>query len=98
MAVSFDEIMGRSVLVVIKTLDRNKKELSRREFLGEVVEASIEYGIVIRDRATGEKSAYPPELNNFIPARPGLYTLQPSGISVMNPDYTAVWKIYPKNK
>lgn len=96
MAVSFEEIIGRTVLVAVKTLDRNKKELSRKEFLGVVVSGSIETGIIIRDTATGEKFAFPPELRNFVPARPGIYKLEPSGTSIMNPDYTAIWKIYPK--
>ena len=95
------EFIGKHLLISIRyyEVDAAERKFVRQEQLhGEIVRASPEDGIVIR-QANGEEFKMPPDLTLLEPAQTGEYSLRSSGEVVVNPDYIATWAIdHPKKQ
>lgn len=65
----------------------------QEQFVGTVMNASLEEGIVLRleGARAGEVFTLPPDLRGFAPAPPGSYRLKQTGEVVLDPDFTSTW-------
>lgn len=85
------ELIGKRVLCGLTIQDHNGKLLERRQFLGIVVRADEEEGIVLTMAGSSEEFHLPPTLSAFRKAEKGEYRMRASGERVVDPDYMTSW-------
>ena len=93
MILSFDELIGKVLLVGLTHTDTNNNVLGHSEYFGIVLKASQTDGIVLKRYGVGDIVSLPPMLENYEKAKPGIYTLKSSGLKIENPDYTCTWRV-----
>ena len=98
MILSFDELIGKVLLVGLTRVDEKDNVLGHSEYFGIVLKASQTHGIVLKRYGVGDIVSLPPMLENYEKAQPGIYTLKSSGLRVENPDYTTTWRICSTRK
>ena len=77
-------------------VDRAGKVVTRRQFHGKVIRASIADGVTLVD-AAGCEHWLPLERDAYEPAEPGEYELRSTGEVVIDPTWLTRWTIYPPN-
>ena|SRR5438105_3356427 len=89
------ELIGKYVLVGVTVKDKRGEFRRQEQFHGTVVEAHPGRGIKLnlRGARNGEEKWLPPATNVFTAASPGVYRLRASGEEVVNPDFTATWRL-----
>ncbi len=93
MAKVLQELIGKTVLVGITHISKSNKVLGHSQYYGKIIAADFERGVLIARKGVKDVVALPPVPSQFIPAKPGVYTLKSSGLKVKNPDYTTVWRL-----
>ena len=90
-----DRLSGALVLVGITRHEPAGPETD--QFFGTVEAADPRKGVtlLLMGSRSGERFRFPPDLRVFSEANPGSYRLRASGETVEDPDYLAVWEIYP---
>lgn len=86
--------IGKYLLVDVINCDLEGEVLYQQVAHGPIVRINLKDGLVIR-LANGEERSLPPDVSFLEIAEPGTYTLN-TGEIVENPDYTAVWHVFPK--
>ena len=89
------ELLGKRVLIGVTHRTLDDEVASLEEFHGEVVRVNLDEGLVLK-LPTGEERGIPPDLSRLEPASPGNYRLKSTGEVVVDPDFTAMWTVYPK--
>lgn len=89
--------LGKVVLVGVTFCDAEGNGIENKQFWGTVMSLSkhgwIEIATEGKDRfGDGELLEIPPILEA---ANPGTYRLHSTGETVVNPDFTCTWEIYP---
>ncbi len=87
---TFENIIGKLILVGITYENKNGDVLSYRQFHGRVIQADSIKGITIKNESN-QTYNLPPDLNYFIVAKPGEYREKESGIVISDPDYITQW-------
>ncbi len=93
MAKLLQELVGKTVLVGITHVSENNEVLGHSQYYGKIVSADYERGVLVVRKGVKDIVALPPVPSQFIPAKPGIYTLKSSGLKVENPDYTTTWRL-----
>ena len=88
-------ILGKTVLVGVAHRTMDDEVASLEQFHGKVERVSRDEGLVLR-LPTGGERIIPPDLSRLAVASPGNYRLKATGEVVVDPDFTAVWTVYPK--
>jgi hypothetical protein len=88
-------VIGRRVLVGVTHRTMEDEVASLEQFHGIVDRVSRSEGLVLRLPGGGERTI-PPDLSRLEPAAPGDYRLKTTGEIVVDPDFTAMWTVYPK--
>ncbi len=88
-----DELVGAIVLVDITEVDGNNEAVEEYQMWGMVENVDADAGIEIElhGELAGESWICPPDLDAFEIARPGVYTLEQTGETVTDPDFTTSW-------
>jgi len=94
MEITFDNIVGKTILVGLTYLSKDGDELERTQFWGTIKQAQEGGLITIHNANTNEEFTLPPDLHSFRITEPGEYRLRSTGESVVNPDLTTTWTIY----
>ena len=89
------ELLGKRVLIGVTHRTLDDEAASLEEFHGEVVRVNLDEGLVLK-LPTGAERSIPPDLSRLEPAFPGEYRLKSTGEVVVDPDFTAMWTVYPK--
>lgn len=89
------EILGKTVLVGVTHRTMNDEVSSLEQFYGKVERVSRDEGMVLQ-LPTGAERIIPPDLSRLEVASPGNYRLKATGEVVVDPDFTAMWTVYPK--
>jgi hypothetical protein len=84
---------GKSSLFEFKHVDATGKEFKFEHAYGIIKSVDRKEGIFVDllGVRSGTTLALPAQPENFLPAPPGLYTLQTTGEEVESPDFTSVW-------
>jgi len=90
--ITFFDLPGKIVLVSITQYAFDNVLIDRKQFSGQIVEAS-ERGIVVQQK-NGETISLPPDLSAFKPAQPGVYRSPETGETVVNPDFLISWSTH----
>ena len=88
---SLDELIGKRVLVGLTIQDHNGKLIERRQFLGTIVRADEEEGVVLTMAGSTEEFRLPPNPGAFRKAEKGEYRMRSTGERVVNPDFLTSW-------
>lgn len=88
-------VIGKRVLVGVTYRTMDDEVASIEQFHGIVGRVSRSEGLLLRLPAGGER-IIPPDLSRLEPAAPGEYRLKTTGEVVLDPDFTAMWTVYPK--
>ena len=90
-----DGLIGAVVLVGITRHLPSGPEAE--QFYGTVETVDPTKGITLElmGSRAGDRFRFPPDLSVFSEADPGSYRLRASGETVDDPDYLAVWEIFP---
>jgi hypothetical protein len=88
-------VIGKRVLVGVTHRTMEDEVASLEQFHGVVDRVSRSEGLILRLPAGGER-IIPPDLSRLAPAAPGEYRLKTTGEVVVDPDFTAMWTVYPK--
>lgn len=96
MTISFEDIMGKTLLVGITYYDKNGGVEKREQYYGTVIGADKHTGIAVR-LEKGDVKYLPPDTSSMNPAPEGDYRLHSTGETVHNPDYFSTWQIYPND-
>jgi len=97
----FDEeeangFIGKHVPVGVTHRNLAGDVTSVEQFRGEIVRASREGGIMMRLESSWEERWLPPDFSRLAAATPGDW-LKATGEVVANPDFVAIWTVYPPN-
>ena len=88
-------ILGKIVLVGVTQRTRNDEVASLEQFHGKVLRVSRDEGMILQ-LPTGAERIIPPDLSRLEVAPPGNYRLKATDEVVVDPDFTAMWTVYPK--
>jgi hypothetical protein len=94
MAETWDEIVGKRVLVGMTYVDNNGDLIEQKQRHGVIVSADEE-GVYVRPPDTEEQFWLPPHLESFQDAEDGDYRLRETGEIVSDPDLLATFTIRP---
>jgi hypothetical protein len=86
---TFDELIGKVLLVGITYYTHNSELINQKQFYGTVIEAND--SIIRIKQNDGSEFTLPPDLSSTKRARPGEYKLRSTGEVVVNPDFLATW-------
>lgn len=88
-----DELIGAIVLVGITEVDDKADAVEQYQMWGMVETVDPDAGIEIElhGELAGESWFCPPDLDAFEPASPGIYTLDATGETIVDPDFTTSW-------
>ena len=89
------ELIGKRILVGVTHRNMNDEVASLEQFHGTVDRISRDEGLVLK-LPTGGERIIPPDLSRLEPASAGKYRLKATGETVVDPDFTAMWTVYPK--
>jgi hypothetical protein len=89
------KVLGKTVLVGVTHRTLNDEVASLEQFHGKVLRVSRNEGMILQ-LPTGAERTIPPDLSRLEVASPGNYRLKVTGEVVVDPDFTAMWTIYPK--
>ncbi len=99
-ATVFDEafaasLAGKYVLVGISYFDHEEKLISHEQFHGVVTACDAKSGITLALKGVQGGRTYhlPPDLSGFQKAARGEYRLKSTGEIIVDPDYTASWRL-----
>jgi hypothetical protein len=90
------ELLGTRVLAGVASVDRAGNVVSRRQFHGTVVRASVDTGVTLLD-PEGQEHWLPLDREAYEPADPGEYQLRSTGEVVVDPTWLTRWTIHPPN-
>jgi len=88
-------LVGKHLLVGLTYLDHAGQPSSRRQVHGTVLRVNAAEGIVIALEPSGEEFTLPPAFEAIEPAAPGEYRLHSTGEIVVDPDFTATFRVTP---
>ena len=90
--ITFDELIGKVLLVGITYYTHDNEYIEQKQFYGTVTEANK---TIIRIKQKDETEfTLPPDLSSTKRARQGEYKLRSTGEVVVNPDFLATWNLY----
>jgi hypothetical protein len=104
MDITYQSIVGKTILAGFGIVDENRKELSRMQFHGVIIAADATKGISVRINGAPDISplhvnngvvVLPPDLRIIQPAPPGTYRLASTGEEVTDPDYLSSFTVRP---
>lgn len=94
--ITFDELLGKVLLVGFTYYTHNNEYIEQKQFYGKVTEANK--NIIRIQQNDGTELTLPPDLSSTRRARQGEYKLRSTGEVVINPDFLATWNVTkPKN-
>lgn len=102
--ITWDSILGKTLLVGMTVVDDQGVETSRIQFHGVIIGADPNRGISLRIDGTPslfplavENGVYllPPDLRVIRPAPKGIYRLKSTNEVVVNPDLLSTWTLKP---
>ena len=91
------ELLGTDVLVGVTMVDHAGRVKERRQFYGQVVQASAADGVTVVDTEGGEHWL-PFERDAYEPAEPGEYELRSTGQIVVDPTWLTKWIVTPPKR
>lgn len=94
MAESWDEIIGKHVLVGMTYLDSNDELIEQKQRHGVIISADS-VGVYVRIADSDAEFWLPPHLESFQDAEEGDYRLRETGEIVSDPDLVATFSIRP---
>jgi len=83
--------IGKTVLVGVRELGRDKRPKRQMEWVGRIARLSAEEGIVV-ELEDGPPCVLPPDLSQLEAATPGEYQLHSSARVVADPDFATTWE------
>lgn len=89
--ITFDELIGKVILIGITYVDGEDNLLERKQWWGIVESASSDGGIRVALKNSSDPCVLPPDLSALRRAAPGTYRLKETGEVVEDPDYLATW-------
>lgn len=92
MNISFNDLLGKVLLVGITYYTHDKQFIEQKQFWGTVISSNHD-GISIR-QSDGSIYLLPPDLSSTQKAPPGEYRLRSTGEIIMDPDFCATWSSY----
>lgn len=90
-AITFDELIGKVILIGVTYVDKHDNLLSRKQWWGVVESASSDIGIRVALKNSSDLCVLPPDLGAIRRAAPGEYRLKESGEIVKDPDFLTTW-------
>lgn len=93
MDITFEQIIGKHILIGITYINKKREIIEQVQFDGTIIEASENRGIIIEKTKSKEKFELPPDLSLIKIAEPGEYKLRSTGELVINPDYISTIRI-----
>lgn len=94
--ITFDELIGKVLLVGITYYTHDNEFIEQKQFYGTVTQADNNT-VCIKEK-DGTEHTLPPDLSSTKRAREGEYKLRSTGEVVVNPDFFATWNVTkPKN-
>ncbi len=89
--ITFDDLIGKVILIGIAYVDKEDKLLERKQWWGIVESASTDIGIRVALKNSSDPCVLPPDLNAVRRAPPGEYRLKESGEIIKDPDFLTTW-------
>ncbi len=89
--ITFDELIGKVLLVGITYYTHDNEYIEQKQFYGTVTEANET--IIRVKQKDGTDFTLPPDLSSTKRARQGEYKLRSTGEIVVNPDFLATWNL-----
>ncbi|HWL53178.1 MAG TPA: hypothetical protein VNQ90_12140 [Chthoniobacteraceae bacterium] len=89
------EMLGKVVLAGVSFCNAAGEVIENRQYFGTVLRINEQEGLVIVSGIDGKEVKLPPDLEQYIPASPGTYTLKAIERVVVNPDYVSTWSVHP---
>ena len=89
--ITFDELIGKVLLVGITYYTHDNVFIEQKQFHGTVTEANEK--LIRIQRKDGTDFTLPPDLSATKRARQGEYKLRSTGEVVVNPDFLATWNL-----
>ena len=89
--ITFDELIGKILLVGITYYTHDNEYIEQKQFYGTVTEANET--IIRVKQKDGTDFTLPPDLSSTKRARQGEYKLRSTGEVVVNPDFLATWNL-----
>ena len=90
---TFEELIGKTILVGITYLCNDDTELEKIQFFGTIVKAEEKKGIAIKKASDNKEFMLPPDIESISVAHPGEYRLYSTGEIIVNPDLLSVWTV-----
>jgi hypothetical protein len=94
MAETWDDVIGKHVLVGITYVDNDDTVIEQRQMHGTIVSANDE-AVYIEVAGLEEAQWLPPHLEAYEEAGKGDYRLRTTGEVVTDPDFLSTWTIRP---
>lgn len=91
MEITFESIVGKTIIVGITYIDKEENIIKTSQYVGKIIEADENQGIVIEEKNSKEILAIPPQLSAIEIAKPGEYKLKSTGEIVVDPDLLSTW-------
>lgn len=91
------ELLGTDVLAGVTMVDYAGNVKERHQFHGQVIQASAEDGVTVRD-ADGDEHWLPFDPAAYEPAEPGEYELRSTGQVVVDPTWLTKWIVKPPKR
>ncbi len=88
-------MIGKVVLAGVSYCDRAGNVVDDRQYFGTVLRINAQEGLVLASGVDGAEIGLPPDLEQYSPAAPGIYTLTSMDRVVTDPDYLATWRVHP---
>ena len=89
--ITFDELIGKVLLVGITYYTHDNEYIEQKQFYGTVTEANDD--LIRVKQKDGTDFTLPPDLSSTKRARQGEYKLRSTGEVVVNPDFLATWNL-----
>ena len=89
--ITFDELIGKVLLVGITYYTHDNEFIEQKQFYGTVTEANED--LIRVKQKDGTDFTLPPDLSSTKRARQGEYKLRSTGEVVVNPDFLATWNL-----
>ena len=91
MEITFESIIGKTIIVGITYIGKEENVIKMSQYVGKIIEADENQGIVIEEKNSKEILAIPPQLSSIEIAKPGEYKLKSTGEIVVDPDLLSTW-------
>lgn len=93
MKLTFENVVGKTILVGITHLDNKGALIEQIQFFGTIISADEHKGILIKKEKNDEEFALPPDISSISVANPGEYRLRSTGEIIVNPDLLTTWEV-----